>query len=337
MQFINNKKSFYLLLFVVCFSLQLNAQDILFSQFHNAPLMRNPAFGGILKKDIRVIANHRSQWEGFGKLPFSTQAASVELRLNNPRNIAVGAQFITDRAGDGGFRRTQILPMAAVYVPFNEHTFLNVAFLAGPVSTGFDITKLYFDDQYVPGMPGPAQPTSTTFNTTSKNYVDVNTGVAINQNFDDGLSWYAGIAAYHINQPNVGFDAVKVKLPVRWAANAGLNLPIATNSKLMFQGDYFYQNKKAYLQAGLLFQRNLIESSDDEDPRFISAGAFVRWNDVVIPTVQMDITRNFTLGLSYDVTISKQPRVYSIKNGLEVSLTFNAKVSERSALPCPRF
>jgi type IX secretion system PorP/SprF family membrane protein len=322
---------------LICAAQKTIAQDILFSQFHNAPLMRNPAFGGILKKDIRVIANHRSQWEGFGAIPFSTQAASVELRLNKPRSIAVGAQFITDRAGDAGFRRTQILPFISNYVTINENTFLNVAFLAGPVSTGFDITKLYFDDQYVPGSPGPAQPTNTTFSTTNKNYFDISTGVAINQNFDGGLSWYAGLAAYHVSKPNVGFDVAKVTIPIRWCANAGVNLPLSTNNKLMLQGDYFYQNKKAYLQAGILFQQSLINSVDDEDPRLLSAGAFVRWNDVVIPTVQLDITRNFTLGISYDITISSQPRVYSAKNGLELSITYNGGIKERAYLPCPRF
>jgi type IX secretion system PorP/SprF family membrane protein len=325
------------LVFVFCAAQKMNAQDILFSQFHNAPLMRNPAFGGILKKDVRVIANHRSQWQGFGAVPFSTQAASVELRLNNPRSIAVGAQLITDKAGDAGFRRTQILPFISNFITLNENTFLNLAVMAGPVSTGFDITKLYFDDQYVAGVPGPGRPTNTVFSTTNKNYVDVNAGVAINQNFADGLSWYAGVGAYHITKPNVGFDVVKVTNPIRWATNAGLNLPLSTNNKLMLQGDFFYQNRKSYLQAGALFQRSLVANVDDEDPRLISAGAFIRWNDVLIPMVQLDVTRNITLGISYDVTISSQPSVYSAKNGLELSITYNAGVKEREGIPCPRF
>ncbi len=339
MHFKNKKILFKIKLFIVviCFSQNSFAQDVLFSQFHNAPLMRNPAFGGILKKDIRVIANHRSQWQGFGAVPFSTQASSVELRLNNPRSIAVGAQLITDRAGDAGFRRTQILPFISNYVTINENTFLNLAILAGPVSTGFDITKLYFDDQYVPGGAGPSATTSTTFSTTNKNYFDVNAGVAINQNFDGGLSWYAGVGAYHITKPNVGFDVAKVTNPIRWAANAGLNLPLNTNNKLMLQADYFYQNKKGYIQAGALFQKSLVANSDDEDPRLISAGAFLRWNDAVIPVVQIDVTRNFTLGISYDITLSNQPRVYNAKNGLELSLIYNGGVKERSPLPCPRF
>ncbi len=320
-----------------CASQKINGQDILFSQFHNAPLMRNPAFGGILKNDVRVIANHRSQWEGFGAIPFSTQAASVELRLNKPRSIAVGTQFITDRAGDAGFRRTQILPFISNFITINENTFLNLAFLAGPVSTGFDITKLYFDDQYVPGSTNPAIPTNTVFSATNKNYFDVNTGVAINQNYDDGLSWYAGIGAYHISKPNVGFDVAKVTIPIRWTANAGLNLPLSTNNKLMLQSDYFYQNKKGYLTAGILFQQSLINNVDDANPRLISAGAFLRWNDVVIPMVQIDVTRNFTLGISYDITLSNQPRIYSAKNGLELSIIYNGEVKERNGLPCPRF
>ncbi len=329
-------KSFLILIFCIACGL-LTAQDILFSQFHNVPMLRNPGLAGIMKQDIRVTANHRSQWQGFGPVPFSTQAASVELRLNNPRNITVGAQFVTDKAGDAGFRRSQILPMVAVFVPLNDFTFINVGTITGPVSTGFDITKLYFDDQYVPGQAGPGQPTSTVFSNTNRNYWDINVGAAINQNFADGLSWYAGVGAFHVTQPNVGFDAVKVKLPVRWAANVGLNLPLATNSKLMLQSDYFIQNKKGYLQAGALFQQSLQEGVDDEDPKMLAAGAFIRWNDVLIPTVQLDVSRNFTMGLSYDITISDQPRVYNFKNGFEVSLIYKGYVKERAYLPCPKF
>jgi type IX secretion system PorP/SprF family membrane protein len=326
----------WLLLLNITFALQ--AQDILFSQFYNAPLMHNPAFAGIMNTDLRIIGNNRSQWAGFGKTPFSTSASSIEVKLGAPRNVTVGAQLISDRAGDAGFRRTQILPVVSAFVSFNDNTFLNAAFMGGPVTTGFDATQLYFDDQYVPGVAGPGRPTNTTFSNTNKTYLDLSGGVVLNQNFDDGLSWYLGAGIYHANGPDVGFTpGVKTKLPARLGFNAGFNLPLNDKDILMLQGDYFYQNRKGYAQAGAMYKKSLAYNQSEDEARHLSAGVFVRWNDVLIPTVQMEVTKNFTLGLSYDVTISNQPRVYNVRNGLELSLIYNANIRSRNALPCPKF
>ncbi|HRF17259.1 MAG TPA: type IX secretion system membrane protein PorP/SprF, partial [Chitinophagaceae bacterium] len=39
-----------------------SAQDIHFSQFFEAPLLRNPSLAGIFTGDIRVQAVYRDQW-----------------------------------------------------------------------------------------------------------------------------------------------------------------------------------------------------------------------------------------------------------------------------------
>ena len=49
------------------------AQDLTFSQFYEAPLLRNPALAGIFTGDIRLKGNFRSQW-GSISVPFKTGA-----------------------------------------------------------------------------------------------------------------------------------------------------------------------------------------------------------------------------------------------------------------------
>ncbi len=55
------KKHFYTMLLLVCM-LQAKAQDPHFSQFFEAPLLRNPSLAGLFAGDIRVQGVYRSQW-----------------------------------------------------------------------------------------------------------------------------------------------------------------------------------------------------------------------------------------------------------------------------------
>src|SRR4029079_16868791 len=45
-----------------CFAFSSVAQDIHFSQFFQAPLLRNPSLAGIYTGDIRVQGVYRDQW-----------------------------------------------------------------------------------------------------------------------------------------------------------------------------------------------------------------------------------------------------------------------------------
>ncbi|MGZ3910129.1 MAG: type IX secretion system membrane protein PorP/SprF, partial [Flavisolibacter sp.] len=60
------RKPFYLTLLLGVFTLAMTGtcrgQDIHFSQFFEAPLLRNPSLAGIFTGDIRVQAVYRDQW-----------------------------------------------------------------------------------------------------------------------------------------------------------------------------------------------------------------------------------------------------------------------------------
>ena len=49
---------------LILFSSQnIFSQDIHFSQFFEAPLLRNPALAGLFSGDIRLQAVYRNQWQ----------------------------------------------------------------------------------------------------------------------------------------------------------------------------------------------------------------------------------------------------------------------------------
>ncbi len=52
-------------------SLQVQSQDIHFSQFFEAPLLRNPALAGLFTGDLRIQAVYRTQWQSVS-VPYQT-------------------------------------------------------------------------------------------------------------------------------------------------------------------------------------------------------------------------------------------------------------------------
>jgi hypothetical protein len=81
--------------------------------------------------------------------------------------------------------------------------------------------------------------------------------------------------------------------------------------------------------------------NDYERPDYILyGGAFLRWNDALIPTVRLDYNP-VTFGLSYDVNISKLRTSTYGRGGFELSIAYigflNRDNSSIDATLCPRF
>src|SRR4051794_15379992 len=101
--------SFFTIFFVTG---ELNAQDLHFSQFFEAPLLRNPSLAGIFSGDVRVQGVYRSQW-GAITVPYKTGSFNVEFK--NPIGtgsdyITAGMQILYDKAGAPDFTTTDGLP-----------------------------------------------------------------------------------------------------------------------------------------------------------------------------------------------------------------------------------
>src|SRR6476619_5078783 len=106
-------KRIYLLNFLLVFMIQgLRAQDPHFSQFFEAPLLRNPSLAGIFAGDIRVQGVYRSQW-GSVTTPFVNGSFNAEFKQpigNSDDFITTGLQVLYDRAGATALTTTNVLP-----------------------------------------------------------------------------------------------------------------------------------------------------------------------------------------------------------------------------------
>lgn len=303
------------------------SQDRNFSQFHELPLLRNPALAGIYNGDFRVTSAYRNQW-GSVTVPYTSQSLSVEMKSGVSKGsedyVSAGVQLTRDMAGDSKFGKTQLLPIVAFHklLSAERNTYLTLAFMGGVVQQRFDPTQLRFDDEFQNGVYTPRS-TSATFSQTQLNYLDGSVGLSFSSEFENEIKYYLGAGLFHITNPRVAFyEQNAVYLSQKYIANVGLSLPINEWSSMILYGDYFQQGGFKQGQAGLLYRNNLWED-DEMHTISVTGGIIARWNDALIPMIRLDYYK-IGIGMSYDMNISKLRPASQFRGGLECTISYKS-------------
>lgn len=320
-----------------------HAQDINFSQFYEMPLLRNPALAGTYVGDVRATSAFRSQW-GSVSVPYKTVALGTEVKFALTQNsndyLSVGLQMTNDVAGDSRLGKTQAMPLLAYHKSLSgsKDSYLTLGFMGGAVQQRFDPTELKFDDQFVNGAYSPTNPTRQTFNNTNVTYWDAAVGLSYSTVLGMGTKFYTGVAYFHFTQPKVAFDQQSdIRLNKKLVANVGLATPTSEVDQMIFYADFFYQGGSYQGQGGAMYKHDLLQYGDDETVS-LSAGAFYRWNDAVIPVIKLDYYK-LAIGLTYDVNVSKLKVASQLRGGFELTLSYksflNIRNSSAEKVRCP--
>jgi hypothetical protein len=91
----------------------VNGQDLHFSQFYEAPLLRNPALAGLYEGDVRIQGVYRNQWNSVA-FPYQTGSINAEYKFPVGRGedfLTVGGQVLYDKAGTVQLQTVHMLPM----------------------------------------------------------------------------------------------------------------------------------------------------------------------------------------------------------------------------------
>ena len=329
----------YTLTILVCLAVSARAQDLHFSQFFEAPLYRNPALAGLVEGDIRVQTVYRSQWNSVANA-YKTGSLNVEYKLPimGDDYITAGAQVYYDKAGTANLNSTHILPALNYHksVSGNRSAYLSFGFMGGVVQRSIDRSKMTTSAGYNGGGDGEAnlQP--------EMRYLDGSAGISYNTTLgeDEQGRLVVGAAMHHFNKPKSSFynnDAVIVS--PKWVYSADLKLNVSESAFVTIYNDHVRQSTYTETMSGLLYGIKIGPYSDEPD-YILKAGAFMRWGDAVIPTMQLDY-KPFAISLSYDVNISKLSAGSRGQGGYELGLKYigftNRERSSLNSLRCPIF
>ncbi|HEY4966366.1 MAG TPA: PorP/SprF family type IX secretion system membrane protein [Puia sp.] len=339
------KICFTMALMASCF-VTVCAQDLHFSQFFNAPLLRNPALAGIFTGDYRIQGVYRDQWNSLTNA-YRTGSFNGEYKLPVGKTddfLTLGLQVLYDKAGSAGLTSTQVFPAINYNKSLsNTHaSYLSLGFMGGYVEKRIDVSKITTNSQFNGAAFNPSLGTGETFPTPDIHYWDASVGMSYNTSFgqDYQNSLFFGVAYHHLNRPmNSFYQNSAVELQPKWVVSGGAKFNIDERSEFTIQADYSQQGIARENIFGVMYGYKLGEFTDD--PKYVlGIGAFMRLGDAFIPVIQLDMLP-LSIGLSYDVNISTLNTVSQGQGGFELSITYigflERENSAKNKMLCPRF
>jgi type IX secretion system PorP/SprF family membrane protein len=322
------------------------AQDPHFSQFFDAPLLRNPALAGIFNGDIRVQSVYRNQWSAV-TTPYVTGSLNAEYKQPFGKGndfITLGMEILYDKAGATNFSTTSLLPAFNFHKSLSDvkSEYLSVGFMAGWVNKYIDRSKITTNNQFDGYGYNPSLPDGEILPVSSYNYWDGSVGVSFSSSIsgrkDD--NYFIGLAYHHLNRPeNSFYRDPSVELDPKWVISGGLRYSVNEVSFVTLQGDFSKEGAFTETVAGVMFSRKI--GSDYETPDYIlHFGGFLRWKDAFIPVFKIEY-HPFLLGISYDVNVSDLKTASQSVGAFELSITYTGFLdrdnSTKNAVLCPRF
>lgn len=330
-----------LLLYFLVNSAAMNAQDPHFSQFFASPLTLNPAFAGKFDGIVRVAGNYRNQWPTINRA-FRTATASIDFPILQ-KSIAyndtwgVGVMGYTDKSANGAVSFNYGSVATAFHKGLDEDGYhqLGIGFQLTYAKMLINTTDLKFEDQLTTsGFTGVSSEIFNNANLESQ-YFDINAGLLYTGSSSDKNNYYVGISGYHLNRPKEEFTGATYSLNRRITLHSGTYFPVSDNTILHLSGLFSTQGGNTETVIGGTFQFTA-GTETMEQPVSFYAGSWMRFNDALIPYVGIE-RGSFRLGVSYDVTTSSLKTASESRGGIELSLIYVNRPSNRRPLPCPKF
>jgi type IX secretion system PorP/SprF family membrane protein len=301
----------------------ISAQDAHFSQFYANPLYLNPAMAGS-KGCPRIALNSRMQWTQISG-NYYTNAVSFDMHVH-PINGGIGIRFMRDDAGAKTITSHNLALMYSYYIPISRKFSLRLGAEVGFMQRSLNTRDLNFGDM-IDDKYGFVYVTKETFENADKIMFDAGAGAVLYSDI-----FYLGVAFHHINEPNEGFLG-NSKLPFKFTAHAGANIPIGRQRK--YAGEAFISPNILFQLQQQFYQLN-IGLYAGKGP-FVG-GIWYRSNDSFIALVgfQKGI---FKVGYSYDITISKLTNATAGSHEFSLGLQFGCKKPRKrfKTFICPAF
>lgn len=334
-------------------------QDARYSQIAASPQLTNPAMTGLMNGQLRFTANFRDLYSSTpGGEGFKSVGAGVELRrkAGNGNFFGLGFQLQQDEALVADFKRNQALMSFSYQQDLGRIAgrgtghFLAGGASAGVATRGLDLNKLWFSEQYFVNTATREAYIDTNLpsgegisGNGNSLYLDVNVGLGWFANLGERRGAYFGVAAYHLNSPDVSpINGNADPLDQRYVVHGGGELPLGSGDmsllpavRIMTQGPSFealfganirYTERnwrEVALRAGLWGQ---VSNQLEDSPGF---NAFV-------VSVGLE-TEKIQFAVSYDISTGGIGTITDSRGGWELGMIYTQPAKYRNRVICPKF
>jgi type IX secretion system PorP/SprF family membrane protein len=324
-----SRKGFLNAFFVYFIVANSVAQDIHFSNPDQQPLYLNPGLTGI-DATVQGNLNFRRQWSSL-PVPYTTSTFSVEGRFNERSRgkggIIAGGLFLSnDKAGALNVVTNTAQMNLAYHLVLNRYTSIGFGLNAGFGQRSIDASSGRWGSQYDgtaynAGLAGGDLPSNPSFS-----YFDIGSGAVLHYQPDNQFDLKAGLAVYHLNRPGFSFVTNdSADLSPRYSFFTTTDIAVS-GTRGSFQPAFYLQlqNKAFELMYGVSYRYILTNGSrftGRKRPASFSIGLFNRFKDALICRTQFEKDM-YTLGFSYDITISDLISASNGRGGFELYFKF---------------
>jgi type IX secretion system PorP/SprF family membrane protein len=230
---------------------------------------------------------------------------------------------------------TQFKINIAYHALLNTNNTLSGGFAGGVVQRSISPDGLRWNSQYPGGVFDPNLASGENFSTQSFAHADLSLGILWSYGeggkyltANDHKHVHAGISIDHLNKPAQSFlNITPDKLNWKVTTHAGSLFGIKnTNYSIGASLLHTKQGPLHEATAGAVIKYKFKENSVYTGfikSSALTLGCYYRNNDAVIPYVMYEMDK-YSIGISYDTTISGLTAVNSGRGGIEISLRFNA-------------
>jgi type IX secretion system PorP/SprF family membrane protein len=318
-------------------------QDMQFTQFYASPLYLNPAFTGA-NVCSRATLVYRNQWPNI-KTAYKSYLLSMDHYMSK-QNIGIGLQCAVDEAGTGGLKTTIINPSFAYETKINKNLAVRFGIQPGVTIKSIHFDRLIFGDQIARGgNAGASSVASVETPTQNKAFFDIGAGGLLYTS-----KYWIGTSFFHLNKPNESLltGGTISTLPIKYSIHGGAKFELNEDEKdadlrksittvMHYKGPGEYDQFDIgvyYTQLGInlgLWYRGI--------PGLKAYKPGYRNDDAIAAIVGFQKER-FTIGYSYDITISQLQRL--TKGSHEITMSFQMcnpkkKKVSRILISCPKF
>lgn len=299
----------------------LRGQDFQFSQFYAAPLYLNPAMTGATELS-RAGANYRKQWPGLSN-DFTAYSAYFD-HYSIDMNSGFGISANSFQESNQNINTSEVSLFYSYKLEVSTDFSIRFGGQSAVVRRSARLDRLVFGDQidlFSQTINPDTQDNIPDFSPYT--YLDLSFGTLMS-----GESFFIGLSAHHINQPNLSFFPGNGEslLPVKWSLHGGYSFPLGTNdwwgtdydNQLTLQANYKTQG--AYQQLDLGMQMLYGSFIGGLGYRGFPSQPEVSNQESIIFLLGVKLDTGLVIGYSYDFMLS--PIGQQAKGAHEVSIRY---------------
>ncbi len=336
----------YAVMLCAMLSLSAGAQDIHYAHLAAVPTQTNPAYTGLMEGRARVGIDYRGQWNNFTK-GFRTSSFSADMKAWQSREdiIGIGVHLNNDVAGDLNFTSQQL----SINSSFMKGLDGGKTFLSFGIQNVFNSQRIDWSE----ARAFSYEPLESLESGGRGNFWDIGFGLAFFNKPNRRLSWFAGAAGAHLNNPDVTFlgdsdNSLGDRLYRKWTLHAGAEVHFGRFNSLRPSVIYLTQGPNRQLKVGTYWRYKTDNGLSSDSQVAVHFGAFLRSYltvneagvDAFIFAARFDYHQT-VITISFDTNVSSLTTASNGFGGPEFSLvqSFDWGSLNRKSRPvkCPTF